>query len=192
MKAFFQSIIKGDIEKVKSYLHKKPELVHSTFKGPPKIDDGKSALQIAFCRGWFDIADYLIDQGADVNFCDDKSVNEWKAPVIHDAIRAAIFSSRYIGYRGYENTQEEFERAFKSLKHLVDVGANVNSVNSYGSDCLIRACMDSAQFTLNPKMEEDIAKVFDLLIRNGAVLSDKNRSLFDELYKHKEISKFIS
>jgi hypothetical protein len=44
-----------------------------------------------------------------------ESVNEWKAPVIHDAIRASIFSSRYSG--ASRNTQETFEKALSCLKN---------------------------------------------------------------------------
>lgn len=193
MRAFFQAIFKGDLDKVKEYLLKKPELINEAHKAPPKIDDGKSALQIAYCRGWFDIADYLIDQGADVNFYDTKSINVWKAPVIHDAIRAAIFSSRYIGNIGYKNTEAEFNRAFKSLNYLVSNGADVKSKDSYGNNCLMRACLDADQLPFNPKMEQDVSRVFKILVDNGADINEKTstREAVSIFYKDKKVEKFF-
>ena len=40
--------------------------------------------------GSFDVADFLIDSGADVNYMEAGSANEWRAPVLHDAVKAAI------------------------------------------------------------------------------------------------------
>ena len=72
-------------------LDKKPELISCTAKQPPKKDDGQSPLQVALKTGNFEIASYLLDLGADVNFMEaDTCCNEWRAPVIHDAIVAAV------------------------------------------------------------------------------------------------------
>lgn len=66
--------------------------MNCTAKQPPKKDDGQSPLQVALKNGAFDIADYLIDQGADLNFIEDASCcNEWRAPVLHDAF---LYSGR--------------------------------------------------------------------------------------------------
>jgi Ankyrin repeat. len=111
MKALFTAIRQSDFEKVKTLIERKPELVNCVAKQPPKKDDGQSPLQVAFKTGNFDIADYLVDQGANVNFIEAESINEWKAPVIHDAIRATVFSSRFPGYGGIQNSRERFERA---------------------------------------------------------------------------------
>jgi ankyrin repeat protein len=100
MKALFQAIRQSDRAKVEKLLDADPSLVRSTAKAPPKKDDGQSPLQVAFKAGQFDIADLLIDREADVNFTEVSQVNEWRAPVIHDAIRAAVFSSRLQGSVG--------------------------------------------------------------------------------------------
>jgi hypothetical protein len=50
-------------------------------------------LQVAFKAGQFAIATLLIEHGADVNFQESSLVNEWTAPVLHDAVRAALFST---------------------------------------------------------------------------------------------------
>jgi hypothetical protein len=49
---------------------------------PPKKDDGQ-----------FAIAKLLIEQGADVNFQETSTVDEWTAPVLQDPVRAALFST---------------------------------------------------------------------------------------------------
>ena len=68
MKKLFTAIRQKDFEAVKALLDKKPELIACTAKQPPKKDDGQSPLQVALKTGSFDVADYLLDLGADVNF----------------------------------------------------------------------------------------------------------------------------
>ena len=60
---------------------------------PPKKDDGQSPLQVSLKSGRFAVADFLIEQGANVNFMEESQMNEWRTPVLHDAIRAAVYSS---------------------------------------------------------------------------------------------------
>ena len=96
MRKLFNAIRKDDFETVKQLLEKKPELIACTAKQPPKKDDGQSPLQAALKTGRFNIVEYLLDLGADINFMeDDTCCNEWRAPVIHDAINAAVMSSRW-------------------------------------------------------------------------------------------------
>ena len=93
MKKLFKAIRNGDFNEVKEIITKKPELVNCVAKQPPKKDDGQSPLQVALKTGNFEIAKYLIEMGADLNFMEDKSCcNEWRTPVIHDAITAAVNS----------------------------------------------------------------------------------------------------
>ena len=98
MKKLFKAIRDGNIELVKQLIDSKPELVNCTAKQPPKKDDGQSPLQVALKTGAFDIADLLIDNGADLNFMEDESCcNTWRAPVIHDAINAAVMIVNLLG-----------------------------------------------------------------------------------------------
>jgi ankyrin repeat protein len=174
MKALFQAIRHSDRAEVERLLDADPSLVRSTAKAPPKKDDGQSPLQVAFKAGQFDIADLLIDRKADVNFMESSQVNEWRAPVIHDAIRAAIFSSRYRGAGGaFMHTKEQAERAFASLRKLVEAGADVRAQDSYGNNCLMRAALDAHQIVsrrddTTRDTVEDITRVFALLVARGA------------------------
>lgn len=96
MKKLFVAIRKGEIETVRELLEKKPELVACTAKQPPKQDDGQSPLQVAIKSGQFEIANILLDGGADVNFMESPDCcNPWRMPALHDAIRAAVMSCRW-------------------------------------------------------------------------------------------------
>lgn len=96
MKKLFQAIRQNDINTVRELLLKNPALIACTAKQPPKKDDGQSPLRVALKTGNFDIAEYLLDAGADVNFMEaDTCCNEWRTPVLHDAINAAIMNSRW-------------------------------------------------------------------------------------------------
>lgn len=64
-------------------------------KNHQKKDDGQSPLQIAFKTGNFWAVKYFLENGADVNFIDATSVNEWKMPVLHDAIMATVSMARF-------------------------------------------------------------------------------------------------
>lgn len=90
VKKLFVAIRKNEFETVKQLIKKKPELIECTAKQPPKKDDGQSPLQVYLKNGNFDIADYLIELGADINFIESESCNQWRAPVIHDAVNAAV------------------------------------------------------------------------------------------------------
>ncbi len=96
MKKLFVAIRKGELETVRELLEKKPELVACTAKQPPKQDDGQSPLQVAIKSGQFEIANMLLDGGADVNFMESPDCcNPWRMPALHDAIRAAVMSCRW-------------------------------------------------------------------------------------------------
>jgi hypothetical protein len=76
MKKLFNAIRSESFDEVKKIIDSKPDLVNCIAKQPPKKDDGQSPLQVALKVGAFDICDYLIDNGADLNFMEDESCNE--------------------------------------------------------------------------------------------------------------------
>ena len=151
MKKLFQAVRQNDLAAVRELLEKKPELIACAAKQPTKKDDGQSPLQVALKTGNFDIAQYLLDAGADVNFMEaDTCANEWRAPVLHDAINAAVMNCRWntnSPYGGMEvfSTREKADRAYGILEKMIEMGADVNGKDSYGNSCLWRFCLQARQ-----------------------------------------------
>ncbi|MFB9080004.1 ankyrin repeat domain-containing protein [Flavobacterium procerum] len=185
MKALFTAIRERDTEKITELITKKPDLVNCIAKQPPKKDDGQSPLQIAFKTNNFWAVKYFLENGADVNFIDAISVNEWKMPVLHDAIMAIVALARFEfsvdpwdeeKKHLYElkGVKEHFDKAFFLLKIMVDKGADVNSIDSYGNSALMRVCTDiknpwtNNERPLAKETIEDLKQIFDLLISSGA------------------------
>lgn len=185
MKALFTAIRKREIEKIKDLITKQPDLVNCTAQQPPKKDDGQSPLQIAFKTGNFWAVKYFLESGADVNFIDAKSVNDWKMPLLHDAVMATVALTRFEypvdpwneekkDVYELKGVKEHFEKTLSLLKIMVDKGANVNSVDSYGNSVLMRACADIENRWVNTdrplakETVEELKQIFDLLISSGA------------------------
>ncbi|MGH2645375.1 MAG: hypothetical protein ACRDE2_15595, partial [Chitinophagaceae bacterium] len=83
IKTFFHAIRHSDLQRVIELVTFNKKYLTATNFAPPKKDDGQSGLQVAFKTANFDIAQYLIEQGADINFIETSEINEWKAPVLH-------------------------------------------------------------------------------------------------------------
>jgi hypothetical protein len=137
---------------------------------PPKKDDGQSGLQVAFKAGQFAIATLLIEHGADVNFQESSTVNEWTAPVLHDAVRAAIFSIWSLPL----NTSQP-DQALAALHLLLRRGANPQAQDSYGNASLHRALLDAEQVLDHPQASsrqplllQQVKRVFAALLVAGA------------------------
>ena len=219
MKKLFLAIRHNDLPIVKEIIKKKPELVNCIAKQPPKKDDGQSPLQVAFKTGNFEIAEYLMDCGADVNFMESESCNEWRMPVVQDAIRATVFNARYlvsthkngkVVYEIYEyKTKERFETAFRLLRKMFELGANIHSRDSYGTSCLARAILDARQILptihyhdptwvdkrpLNQELKEDLTLVFNLLLELGAEVNEIDERTGETLldyYKEECVAQFL-
>lgn len=191
MKKLFQAIRQGDLAAVGALLEKKPELIACTAKQPPKKDDGQSPLQVALKCGQLAIAELLLDRNADVNFIESPDCcNEWRAPVLHDAINAAIMKSRWNVNRGAAfggaevcSTQADADRAFAILQRMIGMGADVNAADSYGNTGIWRACLQARQILpaynhqtgtladdriLTPELTDDLMRIFALLHQSGA------------------------
>lgn len=184
MKKLFQAIRKKDIEQVKQIIQQKPELVNCVAKQPLKKDDGQSPLQVSLKTGAFEIAEYLMDMGADLNFMEDASCcNAWRAPVLHDAINAAVMNSRWntndsiMGFRVF-STKQDADRAYRVLERMIASGADVNALDSYGSSGIWRFCLQAAQILpaynysthcesdnriFTRELEEDLTRIVSLL-----------------------------
>ena len=190
---FFQAIRQRDITLVRSLIGAKPELVHTVASAPPKKDDGQSPLQVAFKTGNLDIAHLLLDNGADVNFIEKSSVHEWRAPVLHDALRAAAFLAPKEGEEA-----NKFHEAMVALKRLIELGANPNATDSYGNSALIRAFLDSrirlSSSSMYPhgisdeSLYQSLRQIFTVLIAAGAdPLASEGRKQPATAYQHEPI-----
>ncbi len=151
MKKLFTAIRASDLETVRQIIEKKPELVNCVAKQPPKKDDGQSPLQVALKTGNTTVAGYLLDMGADVNFIEDASCcNAWRTPVFHDAINCAVMTCRwntndkYMGFRVF-STEDRAAEALGILKRMLDMGADVNALDSYGNSGLNRFALQAKQ-----------------------------------------------
>lgn len=151
MKKLFNAIRAKDFDTVQELLRKQPDLVNCIAKQPPKKDDGQSPLQIALKTGNFEIAEYLMDHGANVNFMEDEaSCNRWRTPALHDAINAAVMCSRWntndslMGFRVF-STKENAEKSLSVLQKMIRLGADVNATDSLGNAGLTRFCLAAKQ-----------------------------------------------
>lgn len=198
MKKLFTAIRASDFEIVRQIIQNKPSLVNCVAKQPPKKDDGQSPLQVALKTGNTAIASYLLDMGADVNFIEDESCcNSWRTPVLHDAINCAVMSCRwntdnkYMGFRVF-STKEKAVEALGVLKRMLDMGADVNALDSYGNSGLNRFALQTKQILpsynyvehregtdriFTEELHEDLRSVLQALKDAGADASYKAPNL---------------
>ncbi|MBQ2753644.1 MAG: ankyrin repeat domain-containing protein [Firmicutes bacterium] len=213
----FKAIRRGDIEAVREILLAKPEEINAVAKQPPKKDDGQSLLQVALKTGQLDIAELLLDYNADVNFMEsEECCNEWRAPVLHDAIMRAVNNCRYnvkkYSSNEYEvcSTKERADKAFYILERMLEMGADIKAKDSYGNSTLARAVLDARQilpsyvYTSNTlcndrivtkEVREDLTRIFRLLYEYGADSQwpDRisGRTMADE-YKKEPVAEFLN
>ena len=198
MKKLFTAIQKNDIVTVKALLDKSSNLISCTSKGTPKKYDGQSPLQVALKTASTELINLLLTYHPDVNFMEDEScVNEWRAPVIHDAINRAIMFSRWNckninGQTEVYNTKEEADESFTILQKIIALGADVNAKDSYGNACMNRACLQARQIlprkgsddrVLTSELRFDLARIFDLLISSGADMDYIAPNAFGKKYR---------
>ncbi|MCI6007420.1 ankyrin repeat domain-containing protein [Oscillospiraceae bacterium LCP25S3_E10] len=216
MKKLFKAIRNKDLDLVKEIISGKPELVNCVAKQPPKKDDGQSPLQVALKVGAFEISDYLIDMGANLNFIEDSSCcNEWRAPVVHDAINAAVMTCRwntnnqYTGFTVF-STEEDALKAYNVLKRMLEMGADVNSVDSYGNSGLWRFCLQAKQILpsynyvehresddkiLTDELQKDLLRVLNLLCDFGAdfsYVSPNTKQTVLQFYTEDSLAKLLN
>lgn len=128
MKKLFVSIRQGNLAEVKRILDKKPELIRCIATAPPKKDVGQSPLQVAIKSDNVEIANYLLDLGADVNFMEDNVFYETdlRAPILYDAIGQV-----YLGCSS-ANWYERSETYLSLVSRLLKMGADPNKADSLG------------------------------------------------------------
>lgn len=185
MKKLFKAIRHGGIEEVRLTLENYPEALNEAATPPPKKDNGLSPLQVALKIGEFDIAKYLIELGADVNYIDPESEGDvWRMPVLQDAIRAVFFA-----YDGINADIPAAEKATAIVRDLLERGADPNALSwktvvKFGERSLrpdvdaFGACISGAASFINRRddrrlelrdiVAEKLTYLLDLLIEHGA------------------------
>lgn len=218
MQVIFKEIVDGRADKVAERIVRDADLIALTATSPPKKYAGQSLLQVAIRSGQFMIASLLVDHGADVNFIDRDSPNGWSAPVLHDAVVAAVMRSRWLRTVNYSeddpqwqlvHTQEQADEAFGAVRLLLDSGADVAALDSYGNSLLGRAATTAAQILpthryndpdwvdpkpLNDELATDLSRIFDALYARGAEPSKVDPHLdhpVDAFYAAEPVGQFL-
>ena len=155
IRKFMNTVQEDNLDGVREQLQAHPALLHATAKSPPKKNDGQSALQLSIKAGAFEVAKFLIESGIDVDFIEQESVNEWKVPVLHDAIMGCMYSKHP-------------EDARSVLLQMLDAGADPNARDSYGNDALGRAMLDSNRVLESRENARRSVQVFADLLHYGA------------------------
>ncbi len=182
---------------MKQLIEKKPELVNCIAKQPPKKDDGQSPLQVAIKTNNFEIANFLLDCGADVNFIEPEgSYDDWRMPVLNFAILATVMNCRHntkfdSGEKVFfqeHSSKEEADASFEISKRILEMGADTSQKESRGASCVWRLCrsaedilpsyswgehrvFDSAEVT--PEWKNDLSRIFMILKNFGADFNDE-------------------
>jgi hypothetical protein len=107
------------------------------------------------------------------------------------------------------HTQAEADRAFLILKRMLDLGADIRGVDSYGNTCVWRLCLQARQVLppynhstcavgstriLTPELKEDLARIFALLRNRGMdieCIKPGTSATVRELYKDETIAQFL-
>lgn len=193
MQVLFKDIVAGDVDKVRKRVEKDPDAANLIATAPPKQHAGMSPLQVSYHKGAYEIAALLLEHGADPNFCDLNPFDDFGMPVLHSAIGAAVANSRWMRPAGpahlepveweLAKTAEKADAAFDALRRLVDAGADVSALNTHGGSALGYAAGQARQYLprykhsdpawvdpkpLNDELVDDLTRIFDLLLVNGA------------------------
>lgn len=152
MKKLFAAIRHYDLDAVKEILSGHPEALDEAAVPPPKKDCGQSPLQVAIKISAFNIAEYLIAQGADVNFMErEDAETSLRCPLLHDAIGSVMFFVSVGELQGAEEVAESVAKARRSLailSLLCGRGADVEKVASNGHTAL-NCCVHAAERVLD-------------------------------------------
>lgn len=151
--AYFAAIRADDLETVKAMTAASPEIVNIPAPKKPADTRGMSPLQAALCTGWHrDIAWFLLEHGADVNFCADAKLDGY--PVLFDAVNIAIWNARRHAWDGqdttpmrlvWKHTRAEADEAFAFLQRVLALGADVRRTDQYGRGVLMEAMEETSR-----------------------------------------------
>ena len=189
----FEAIREDNSEQVKAILAEDPSAVNAIAPKRPLDTRGMSPLQVSLCTGRHKkIAWLLLESGADVNYIPDRTWAEEARPVLFDGVNAAIWNARRYAWDGenttplrlvWKHSKEEADDAFRFLRRMLELGADVALTDHYGRNCLMEAVAEANNLCpvknrdtgenypgrpITPEMREDLRRIFKLLIDAGA------------------------
>ena len=216
MQKTFQLLRRGDLEGVRQILDKKPEEVNAVSGDKPKRDQGQSLLQVAIKSGHLDIADLLIDRGADLNFIEEPTeLNPFCQPVIQTAGGRAVFDcrrmiKRWNGQYQLYSSKEKADQSFKVFKKMLELGADISQKDSHRGTLLQTILIETKEVLpsyywktketsdnvlITDELRHDLNRIYDLLIRYG-VTSDEiavyQNIPLKELYQDSPTMEFLN
>jgi len=195
MQKTFQLLRRGDIEGVRQILDKKPEEVNAVSGDKPKRDQGQSLLQVAIKSGHLDIADLLIDRGADLNFIEEPTeLNPFCQPVLQTAGGRAVFDcrrmiKRWNGQYEMYSSKEKADRSFKVFEKMLELGADISQKDSHGGTLLQNNVL------ITDELRHDLNRIYDLLIRYGVTADEiavYQKIPLKELYQDSPTMEFLN
>lgn len=216
MQKTFQLLRRGDIEGVRQILDRKPEEVNAVSGDKPKRDQGQSLLQVAIKSGHLDIADLLIDRGADLNFIEEPTeLNPFCQPVIQTAGGRAVFDcrrmiKRWNGQYEMYSSKEKADQSFKVFKKMLELGADISQKDSHGGTLLQNILRETKEVLpffswrtketsdnvlITDELRHDLNRIYDLLIRYGVTseeISVYYKVPLKELYQDSPTMEFLN
>ena len=216
MQKTFQLLRRGDIEGVRQILDKKPEEVNAVSGDKPKRDQGQSLLQVAIKSGHLDIADLLIDRGADLNFIEEPTeLNPFCQPVLQTAGGRAVFDcrrmiKRWNGQYEMYSSKEKADQSFKVFKKMLELGADISQKDSHGGTLLQTILIETKEVLpffswrtketsdnvlITDELRHDLNRIYDLLIRYGVTADEiavYQKIPLKELYQDSPTMEFLN
>ena len=216
MQKTFQLLRRGDIEAVRQILDRKPEEVNAVSGDKPKRDQGQSLLQVAIKSGYLDIADLLIDRGADLNFIEEPTeLNPFCQPVIQTAGGRAVFDcrrmiKRWNGQYQLYSSKEKADQSFKVFKKMLELGADISQKDSHSGTLLQTILIETKEVLpsyywktketsdnvlITDELRHDLNRIYDLLIRYGVTseeISAYHKIPLKELYQNSPTMEFLN
>ena len=216
MQKTFQLLRRGDIEGVRQILDRKPEEVNAVSGDKPKRDQGQSLLQVAIKSGHLDIADLLIDRGADLNFIEEPTErNPFCQPVIQTAGGRAVFDcrrmiKRWNGQYEMYSSKEKADQSFKVFEKMLELGADITQKDSHGGTLLQNILIETKEVLpsyywktketsdnvlITDELRHDLNRIYDLLIRYGVTseeISVYYKVPLKELYQDSPTMEFLN
>ena len=215
MQKTFQMLRRGDLEAIRQILDKKPEEVNAVSGDKPKRDQGQSLLQVAIKSGHLDIADLLIDRGADLNFIEEPTeLNPFCQPVLQTAGGRAVFDcrrmiKRWNGQYEMYSSKEKADQSFKVFKKMLELGADISQKDSHGGTLLQNILRETKEvlpsyywktketsdnILITDELRHDLNRIYDLLIRYGVTseeISAYHKIPLKELYQNSPTMEFL-